>query len=154
MTPKKRERMKISKNFSIEEFSYSPKAIEYGIINQITTSEQRDAIFALVRKVLQPLRDLWGKPIHINSGYRCPQLNARVGGVATSQHTKGEAADLKTGYANASYKMAKLILETPELWKQVDQLILYPTFIHVSHKRIGKQRQQLLYDKTYKGKRL
>jgi len=146
--------MRISNNFTMEEFCYSETAKKYGIINQITTSEQRDAIFALVLKVLQPLRDLWGKPIHINSGFRCPALNARVGGAATSQHTKGEAADLKTGYANASYKMAKLIISTPSLWKQIDQLILYGTFIHISHKRVGKQRQQLLYNKTYKGKRL
>lgn len=146
--------MKISKNFTIEELCASDTAKKYGIINQITTVEQRDALFALVRKVLQPLRDLWGKPIHINSGFRCPELNARVGGAATSQHTKGEAADLKTGSNTASYNMAKLILSTPSIWSQVDQLILYSTFCHVSHRRVGKQRNQLIYNKSYRGKRL
>ena len=146
--------MKISKNFTLEEFCASETARKYGIINQITTSEQRDAIFALVLKVLQPLRDLWGKPIHINSGYRCPQLNARVGGVATSQHTKGEAADLKTGYTSATYQMMKLVRNTPEIWKEVDQMIGYNNFVHISHRRFGKQRNQLLYNKSYRGKRL
>lgn len=154
MTPKKRERMKISKNFSIEEFSYSPKAIEYGIINQITTSEQRDAIFALVRKVLQPLRDLYGKPMKINSGYRCPALNARVGGAATSQHTKGEAADIRTGNQTESYRLARLAKTTPAIFREIDQMILYPTFVHFSHRRIGTQRNQILYDITYNGRRV
>lgn len=146
--------MKISKNFTLEEFCASETARKYGIINQITTSEQRDAIFALVLKVLQPLRDLWGKPIHINSGYRCPQLNAMVGGVAASQHTKGEAADLKTGSTSATYQMMKLVRNTPEIWKEVDQMIGYNNFVHISHRRFGKQRNQLLYNKSYRGKRL
>ena len=144
----------ISKNFSWSEFEDSPTAKAKGILNVINTFEIRDSVKALVLKVLQPLRDLWGKPIHINSGYRCPQLNAMVGGVAASQHTKGEAADLKTGSTSATYQMMKLVRNTPEIWKEVDQMIGYNDFVHISHRRLGKQRNQLLYNKSYRGKRL
>ena len=77
----------ISKNFSYREFEESKTAKDLGIINAITTFEVRNAVRELVLEVLQPLRDAWGKALHINSGYRCPQLNAAVGGAATSQHT-------------------------------------------------------------------
>lgn len=144
----------ISRNFSWSEFEESATAKAKGILNVINTFEIRDSVKALVLKVLQPLRDLWGKPIHINSGYRCPQLNAWVGGVAASQHTKGEAADLKTGSTSATYQMMKLVRNTPEIWKEVDQMIGYNDFVHISHRRLGKQRNQLLYNKSYRGKRL
>lgn len=138
----------------MEEFSASETAAKYGIVNQITTTEQRDAIFALVRKVLQPLRDIYQKPMKINSGFRTPALNARVGGVATSQHCKGEAADIETGNHTESYRLARLAKTTPAIFREIDQMILYPTFVHFSHRRIGIQRNQILYNKTYKGRRV
>ena len=52
---------------------------------------------ALMDECLDPVRELWGKPIGVNSGYRLPALNAAVGGAAASQHMKGEAADITTG---------------------------------------------------------
>lgn len=138
----------------MEEFSASETAAKYGIVNQITTTEQRDAIFALVRKVLQPLRDIYQKPMKINSGFRTPALNARVGGVATSQHCKGEAADIETGNHTESYRLARLAKTTPAIFREIDQMILYPTFVHFSHRLKGKQRNQILYNKTYKGRRV
>ncbi len=74
----------ISKNFSYKEFEESETAERKGIANVINTTEIRDSVKALVLNVLQPLRDAWGKPLHINSGYRCPALNEAVGGVPTS----------------------------------------------------------------------
>lgn len=53
-----------------------------------------DALTALCRDVLQPLREHLGSPIRVVSGYRCPALNAAIGGSRTSQHMRGEAADL------------------------------------------------------------
>lgn len=138
----------ISKDFDWAELTYSKQATERGIINQVTTFEVRDALLALVRNVLQPLRDKWGKPLHINSGYRCPTLNALVGGVPTSQHAKGEAADVA---AADPYKLARV---AKDMGLPFDQMILYPTFVHFSHKLKGAQRGQVLYNKTYKGKRL
>lgn len=82
----------ISKNFTVEEFTYSRKAIENGIDNMPGES-QIAAIRLLITQLIQPLRDRLGEPIAITSGYRCPGVNRLVGGVVNSQHTRGEAAD-------------------------------------------------------------
>ncbi len=137
----------ISKNFSFSEFeatSYS----EYRSANRITDTDVRNSIVALVMEVLQPLRDKWGGPLTINSGYRCPALNAKVGGVSTSQHLKGEAADIA---APDPYKLAALAKNNGLPY---DQMILYPTFVHFSHKNGGPQRGQILYNKSYTGRTL
>lgn len=141
----------ITKDFSYREFEASPTAESRGICNVITTAAVRDAVKELVETVLQPLRDRVGHPLRINSGYRCPDLNRAVGGVATSQHVKGEAADIA---AADPYLLAKVVRDTPEIWREVDQMILYPDFVHISHRRGGPQRRQLLYNRRYKGQRL
>ena len=141
----------ISKDFSYREFEASQTAERGGICNVITTAAVRDAVKELVDTVLQPLRDRVGHPLRINSGYRCPDLNRAVGGVATSQHVKGEAADIA---AAAPYLLAKVVRDTPEIWREVDQMILYPDFLHISHRRGGQQRRQLLYNRRYKGQRI
>lgn len=138
----------ISKNFDYREFEKSDTAKRLGIINVINTSKIRDGIKALVLEVLQPLRDAWNKPLSINSGYRCQKLNEVVGGVATSQHCKGEAADI------ACAEPAKLAQLAYDLELPYDQMILYPTFVHFSHKLNGQQRKQVLYNKQYRGEKL
>ena len=138
----------ISKNFSYREFEESATAKAQGITNVISSFEVRDAIRELTNTVLQPLRDAWGLPLHVNSGYRCPKLNAAVGGASTSQHTKGEAADIK---AEHPVKLAQLAYD---LGLPYDQMIIYPTFVHFSHKLKGTQRKQVLYNKSYKGRRI
>lgn len=141
----------ISKDFSYLEFERSETAERMGICNVITTFAVRDAVKELVEKVLQPLRDRVGHPLRVNSGYRCPELNRAVGGAATSQHVRGEAADVA---AADPYLLARVVWDTPEIREQVDQMILYPDFLHLSHKRGGPQRRQLLYNKRYTGERL
>lgn len=138
----------ISKNFSYKEFEASETADHYHIMNNIHTQEVRDAVKALVEEVLQPLRTRWGEPLHINSGYRCPELNAIVGGVPTSQHVKGEAADVK---ASNPRELAQLLIA---MQLPFDQVILYPTFVHISHRLHGKQRGNVLYNKSYRGPKL
>ncbi len=135
----------ISKDFSYREFESSETAERKGFCNVITSFEVRDAIKELVDTVLQPLRDSWGKPMHINSGYRCPDLNKAVGGQPTSQHVKGEAADI------ASDNPVELARLAVRMKLPFDQMILYPTFVHFSHKHNGKQRGQLLYNRRYTG---
>ena len=76
-------------------------------------------IVALVENVLDPAREKFGKPIIVNSGYRCPKHNAAVGGVANSQHTRGEAADITSA---DNERLAKIIEENARF----DQLICYP----------------------------
>lgn len=138
----------ITKDFSYYEFEKSDIAEAKGITNVITTFEVRDAITALVTEILQPLRDAWGKPMCVNSGYRCAELNVAVGGVPTSQHVKGEAADIAT---DDPYSLANL---ARDLNLPYDQMILYPDFVHFSHKLIEVQRKQILYNKRYSGKKL
>ena len=85
--------MKLSKSFSLEELVTSSTAKKLNIDNNPGTKELNNLI-KLVTTVLQPIRDKYGKPIIISSGYRCPKLNKAVGGSATSQHKTGQAADI------------------------------------------------------------
>ena len=134
-----------SKNFDFKEFEKSDTAARLHIVNCINDTDVRDNIKALVEDVLQPLRDAWGGPLFINSGYRCPELNKAVGGVATSQHCKGQAADVGVTDPYALAKLAK------RMRLDYDQMILYPSFVHFSYKKDGDNRGQVLYNKKWKG---
>jgi hypothetical protein len=140
--------MALSKNFTFKEFTKSDVAHRHHIVNEITDWDVRDNIVALVENLLQPLRDAWGMPLFINSGYRCPELNAIVGGVETSQHTKGQAADVGCSDPLA---LARLVLE---LGLKFDQMILYPTFLHLSYTDDRENRMKIIYNKKYKGERI
>ena len=101
---------------------------------------------ALVEEVLDPLRERYGKPIYVNSGYRCPELNRLVNGAINSQHMRGEAADIRP----VKSEKLKVKSELDELVRiliangKFDQLIIYPTFIHVSWKRNGTNRKTII----------
>lgn len=136
---------KLSKNFTWEEFTKSDTAKRLHINNAITTWEVRDNIIALVEDVLQPLRDAWGGPLFINSGYRCLELNKAVGGVPTSQHVLGQAADVGVTDPYALAKLAK------RMNLGYDQMIVYPSFVHFSYRKDGCNRGQILYNKRWKG---
>lgn len=138
----------ISKNFSFSEFERSETAERKGIVNVIATARVRDSIQALVVNVLQPLRTALGVEMPVNSGYRCPELNEAVGGVPTSQHLTGEAADIATPMP---LRMAR---KAVEMGLPFDQMGIYNTFMHISHKLGGPQRRQIFYSKDYKGERL
>ena len=138
----------ISKNFSFSEFERSETAERRGIVNVIATARVRDSIQALVINVLQPLRTALGVPMPVNSGYRCPALNEAVGGMPTSQHMKGEAADIATAMP---LRMARKALE---MRLPFDQMGIYPNFVHFSHRLGGPQRGEIFYDKNYEGERL
>ena len=147
----------LSQHFTLQEFEQSDKAKELNINNAIESQEIKDALQSLVDSVLQPLRDAWGKPLAINSGYRCKELNAAVGGVPTSQHTKGEAADVcpfgRNGHGDIKV-VTELARFAVKLDLPFDQMILYPSFVHFSHKLKGEQRKQILYNKSYKGEKV
>lgn len=141
----------ITSDFSYREFEESATARRKGICNVITDFGVRDAVKELAERVLQPLRDRVGHPLRINSGYRCPELNKEVGGAATSQHVKGEAADIA---APDPLALATVARNTPGIWREVDQMIVYPTFVHLSHRRGGPQRRQLIYNRRWTGGRV
>lgn len=79
----------------MDELTRSATAKRLGIDNA-PTAQARGNLEDLVRYVLDPLREAWGKPIIVTSGYRCPRLNAAVGGARASQHMQGMAADIRT----------------------------------------------------------
>jgi uncharacterized protein YcbK (DUF882 family) len=109
----------------------------------------RENIEALVCEVLDPAREKLGSPIVVNSGYRCPKHNKEVGGATNSQHLLGQAADIRFQVSGFKIQdLAKAIVENGKY----DQLILYPTFVHVSWKRTGQNRRMVL-EKTANGYR-
>ena len=140
----------ISKNFSYSEFEASKTAQEHGIDNTIKSPAVKKAIKALVDNVLQPLRDFLGARVDVSSGYRCEELNALVGGEEKSQHPKGEASDIRSPFFSP-LQIARVIVM---LKLPFDQLILYPSFVHVSHKAKGRNRGQVLYNRRYVGEKI
>ena len=136
---------RISKNFTLDELTASATAKQMHIINAPGVDEVCN-LCALVHNVLQPLRDAMGESIKIGSGYRCPQLNKAVGGVATSQHMKGEAADL---CIDGDMKKGKRWFEWIKSHCQFDQLIWEhnskgTSWVHVSYRAEGKNRRQVI----------
>lgn len=134
--------------FTISELIKSDTAIKKKIWNG-ANREQESNLIALVAAILDPLREKYGNPIHVSSGFRCPALNKAVGGVSTSQHLKGEAADIDAGSRLANQHLARLIVE---MGLPFDQLIDENNYawVHVSYKRVGDNRGQIL---RYKNKR-
>ena len=86
--------MKLSKNFSLSELTKSQTATRKGISNEPST-EHVENLIHLAESVLQPVRDHFGKPGMISSGYRSPELCEAIGSSSKSQHAKGEAADFE-----------------------------------------------------------
>ena len=94
--------------FSFAEFERSETAARLGIDNAVP-APLKGNIEALVDKVLDPLREAWGKPIVVTSGYRCAALNKAVGGVPTSMHLSGHAADITTGNTVDNRRLYQLV---------------------------------------------
>ena len=135
--------MKLSKNFSLEEMCRSNTARVRGLPN-VPNAEQVKNLQQLCENVLQPLRDHLGKPVAINSGFRSQAVNMAVGGAKNSQHTKGEAADIKCKDYPYAKKIYAWIMDNLEF----DQVILErkgkAVWVHVSFRTNGKNRQQAL----------
>lgn len=129
--------MKISKNFSLEEFTKSAAA-ESLKINNTPSMESVVNLCALVHNVLQPLRDVVGKPIRINSGYRSEGVNKAIGGAAHSQHMRGQAADIRVMDVTPT-----VLGEMIKNLYPFDQLIIYPTFVHVSYSIYGNRGERI-----------
>lgn len=128
------------KYFTIEEMTKSSIAKANGIDN--TPSDEGVLnLQKLIEAVLDPLREWYGKPIRVNSGYRCEALNEAVGGSDTSQHRLGEAADITVGTKKGNKKLFEYIKDNLPF----DQLINESNFswVHVSY-REGRLRKQVL----------
>jgi hypothetical protein len=131
------------KYFTIAELSNSATAKRKGIDNTPSREVVRN-LTALTDNVLDPLRDAWGRPITVSSGYRSPRLNLAVGGVKTSQHQEGKAADLVAGSREDNYKLFQLAIK---LKLPYDQIIwektATATWVHISYDPARNRRQIL-----------
>ena len=128
---------KLTKNFTLEELYTSATANRKGINNSPPESMMEH--IKELAELLQKIRDKYGYPIHVNSGYRCLALNNAVGGSKTSQHVIGQAADIVAtgGRTNAHlFNVIKEMIDSGEI--QVGQLIWEygtkqePNWVHVS----------------------
>jgi uncharacterized protein YcbK (DUF882 family) len=101
--------MNLSPNFTLSEMTKSETALRHGIDNT-PNEEQIQALMALAQNVLQPVRDNFKAGVKCNSGFRAPAVNQKVGGSPTSDHCKGQAADIEIpGVAN--HALAKWIAD-------------------------------------------
>ncbi len=136
--------MRLSANFSLQEFTKSQTAERRGIDNTPVEGHLVHAK-ALFENVVQPVRDNFGVTV-INSGYRCGDLNYAIGGSNTSQHCKGQAVDIECP-GTPNYDVAKWIEENLDF----DQLILEfytpgipdSGWVHVSYKSEGNRKSVL-----------
>lgn len=119
----------------------SDTATRHAIDNSIP-SNLKNNVAQLVDNVLDPLREAWGRPLIVSSGYRCPMLNKAVGGSATSHHMLGMAADITTGNKVDNRRLFQLIID---LKLPFTQLIDEKSFswVHVSHEP-GNIKRQIL----------
>lgn len=124
------------KHFTISELTATNRPIP----NHPTQDVVR-CLEELVQHVLDPAREALGVPIRVNSGFRCERLNRAVGGAATSQHTKGEAADITTGSKEGNKRLFELIRDTLPFDQLIDEKDF--TWVHVSY-RHGNNRKQVL----------
>ena len=120
--------MKLGRHFTLAEMTRSETAEKRNIPN-VPSAKELANLSALVQNVLDPLREAVGKPVKVTSGYRSPAVNKAVGGVATSQHVKGQAADVQV----SGISPGKLIELMRKHRIQFDQAIdEYDSWLHVS----------------------
>ena len=129
------------KYFTIKELCESSTAKEHKINNSPNSVIKRH-LTLLVQFILDPLREKYGKPIIVSSGYRCEELNKLLNGSKTSLHKNGLAADITTGSVSENKKLFDLIIK---LNLPFDQLIDEKNYqwIHVSYS--SKPRKQILH---------
>ena len=129
------------KYFTIAELCRSNTADKFLIDNKCT-KEQAANMMALVNNVLDPLREAYGKPIRVNSGFRCEKLNKKVGGSKTSDHLHGMAAGITAGIPKENKRLFYLIQELGLPFKQlIDEKGF--SWVHVSYDANNLKRQIL-----------
>jgi len=139
--------MTLSNHVSLAEFCHSDTAKRRGIDNTIKDPAHLASAKLLCEKVFEPIREHFGVPIHISSGYRSAALNRAVKGSASSQHCKAEAMDIDADrYGKVTNKEIFDYIREHLEW---DQMIwefgndLQPDWVHVSFKATGNRRQIL-----------
>jgi hypothetical protein len=145
--------MQLSKNLALAEVTRSETAKRNGISN-MPTPEHIENFKKLAENVFQPIREHFGVPIHISSGYRSKALNTAVKGSLSSQHCTGEAIDIDmdgTDITNAQiFHFIKDNLNFDQLIAEFP-VNSNPSWVHVSYESTGKQRKQILVAKKVGG---
>lgn len=135
--------MQLSKNFSLVELTSSETAARKGLNN--TPDEQAiESLKALCENVLQPLREWYGKPINVTSGYRSPKVNKAIGGSGTSEHCFGKAADFtiqKDDYRMVFQYIKENLKFRQLIWEFGNNDA--PQWIHVSFDATDNKKQVL-----------
>jgi hypothetical protein len=145
--------MRLSKDFTLQELTVSSTATKHGISN-IPNQDQITNLILLCQFILQPIKEHFGKPVIINSGYRSPELCLLVNSTVTSQHTKGQAADFEiNGISNkelADWIVANLDYDQCilEFWNKEE---LNSGWVHCSYSFDHSRKQYLKAVKTDKG---
>jgi hypothetical protein len=142
--------MNLTANFSLHELSKSETALRMGFDNT-PDEEATENLRLLCEKVLQPVRDHYGKGVKVNSAYRSPESNAAVGGSKTSDHCKGMAADIEIpGVANAD--LAQWIMDNLEYTQLILEFytlgIPDSGWVHVSYDPNNLKKQELTATKV------
>ena len=143
--------MQLSKSFSLNELTKSDTALRHDMDNT-PPPEAIECLRALCDNVLQPVRDHFGKPVRVNSGYRHPDVNAKVGGSKTSDHCKGMAADIEiAGVPN--HELAQWIADNVGEYRQI--ILEFYTrgqpdsgWVHVSYNPDDNKKQLLTATKV------
>ena len=139
----------LSPHFCLEEFTKSSTAMKHGIKNT-PPQEAVDNLKALCQGCLEPLREALGLPVVITSGYRTKALNSMLAHSSErSQHMLGQAADFYVGPGQSGLSRRELLIKAFRLIIldesiDYDQLILYPSFIHVSYVSRERNRRTIL----------
>ena len=110
-------------------------------LQNIPTQKEQANLRLLVEKILDPLREMYGKPITINSAYRSPMVNARIGGAKNSEHMTGCAADITAGSKEENKKLFALIRDNFTFRQLIDEKEY--TWIHVSYNEKDNKKQIL-----------
>lgn len=131
------------KYFTLKELTESSTAKQFNISNDPNETITQNLI-NLVNYILDPLREAWGSPIYVTSGYRSPELNKKVKGAKTSQHILGQAADIKGGDKITNKKLFQLIQSLKLPYDQLIDEYDY-SWIHISYS--PRNRRQILHIK-------
>jgi zinc D-Ala-D-Ala carboxypeptidase len=142
--------MNLTTNFSLHELTKSETALRLDLDNT-PDDEATENLRVLCEKVLQPVRDHYGKGVKVNSAYRSPESNAAVGGSKTSDHCKGMAADIEIpGVANAD--LAQWIMDNLDYTQLILEFytpgIPDSGWVHVSYDPNNLKKQELTATKV------
>ena len=131
----------ISKHISYDEAILSPTALRAKIDNT-PSKEVLEAMLHVANNLFEPLREWYGKPIKVNSFYRCPALNKLVKGSPTSQHVKGEAIDISAGSKEENKKLFDWINKNMEYDQLINEYDF--TWVHISLRKNNNRNQELV----------